>query len=124
LDVDFDALTGVVSIVPFRDIERTNDHNDWRAYQTNDPVRIGRPTGTGWKVKYEADNSDKLYKELNITTEFGIGDAEQTYSVGLGTLPMLRAKNETRKVIGILRLCPQKTISNLGCSLTGECSLI
>lgn len=102
LDVDFDALRGVVSIVPFRDIERTNDHNDWRAYQTNDPVRISRPTGTGWKVKYEADNSDKLYKELNITTEFGIGNAEQTYSVGLGTLPMLRAKNETTGAIWVI----------------------
>ncbi|WP_428663559.1 hypothetical protein [Runella sp.] len=95
LNIDFDALRGTVSIIPFKTIEISNDYVDWREYQTLDPVRIGRPSGQGWKVKFEEDSADKLYKELNPVTEFLIGDGEQTYSVPLATLPMVRQKNET-----------------------------
>lgn len=93
LDIDFDAIRGKVSLTPFKEIELRSDHVDWRAYQTKEPIRLGRPNGQGWKVKFEEDSADKLYKELNRATEFLIGNGEQTYSVPVGTLPMIRQKN-------------------------------
>lgn len=95
LSIDFDAVRGRVEIIPFTTIEVSNDYVDWREYQTADPVRIDRPNGQGWKVKFEEDSADKLYKELKPVTEFLIGDGEQGYSVPISTLPMVRQKNET-----------------------------
>lgn len=96
LDIDFDALRGTVSMIPFKTIETGSDYVDWREYQTNDKVRVERPSGQGWKVKFEEDSSDKLYKELNPITEFYIGEGEQSYSVPIGTLPMVRQAAEGR----------------------------
>lgn len=94
LCIDFDAVRGRVEIIPFKTIEVSNDYADWREYQTNEAVRIERPSGQGWKVKFEEDSADKLYKELKPVTEFLIGEGEQSYPVPLSTLPMLRQKNE------------------------------
>ncbi|AYQ31459.1 hypothetical protein DTQ70_04345 [Runella sp. SP2] len=102
LSIDFDAVRGAVSIKTFAEIERSRDYNDWRTYQTQDPVKISRPNGKGWKVKFEEDGGDVLYKELSITTEFQVGDGDQTYSIGVGTLPMLRQKNEMTGAIWVL----------------------
>lgn len=102
LSIDFDAIRGAVSIKTFAEIERSRDYNDWRSYQTQDPVKISRPSGRGYKVKYEEDGGDALYKELTITTEFQVGNGDQTYSVGVGTLPMLRQKNETTGAIWVI----------------------
>lgn len=99
LDIDFDAVRGTVSIIPFTSIEAGKDYADWRQYQTQEPVRISRPNGQGWKVKFLEDSADKLYKELSPVTEFLIGAGEQNYSVPLGTLPMIRQKNEATGAI-------------------------
>lgn len=102
LDIDFDALRGTVSMTPFKTIETSSDYVDWRAYQTNDVVRIERPNGQGWKVTFEEDNADKLYKELNPITEFYVGDGEQNYPVPIGTLPMARQAAEGRGALWVI----------------------
>ena len=95
LDIEFDAVRGRVEIIPFKSIEASSDHVDWRPYQTADDVRIERPNGQGWKVQFNEDSGDELYKERKPVTEFLIGNGEQSYSVPIGTLPMMRAATET-----------------------------
>lgn len=102
LDIDFDAVRGTVSMIPFKEIEISSDYVDWRSYQTNDVPRIERPSGQGWRVQFQQDSSDQLYKERNPITEFWVGEGEQSYPVPIGTLTMARQAVEGRGSLWVI----------------------